>query len=78
MRADAFEQDGVLTLVLHELKDDTQIVARATRSRTGELALQFVRLELGMKRVLSQTAQAPAGVPVQVADVSGQTGGTNE
>ena len=54
MRADAFEQDGILSLVFHELKDDTQIVARAARPRTGELALQLVRLELRMESVPGQ------------------------
>ncbi len=30
VRTDAFEQNGILSLVLHKLKDDTQVITRTT------------------------------------------------
>ena len=51
VRANGFEQDGVCILVFDELKDDAQIVARAASPRAGQLAFQFVSLELRMKSV---------------------------
>ena len=38
MRTDAFEQDGVLALVFHELEADTQIIARDVMECGGKAA----------------------------------------
>ena len=78
VRADAFEQNGVLTFVLHELKDDPQIVASAAGPRTCEFALQLVRLELGMKRVLGQQFERQLKFRCDLRMFAGKPGGRSE
>ena len=56
MRAEAFQQDRLRALVLHELEDHPQIITRTARPRAGEPALELVRLELPMKGVLRRKA----------------------
>jgi hypothetical protein len=55
--ADTFEQDRLLALVLHELKDDAQFVTGTAYPRAVELSFEFVGSELGMKSVFRQQGQ---------------------
>ena len=75
----AFEQDGVLSYVLHELQNDAQIVTAAARPRTGKFAFEFVGLELRMKRILGQQFERQLKFGSELRMLAGEAaGGTNE
>ncbi len=79
MRADALEQDGFFTLVLHELENYAQIVTGAARPGSHEFAFEFMRLELRMKCVLRQKGQHRLKLRSRLRMLAGKpTAGTNE
>ena len=57
MCANTFEQDGFFAFVFHKFEDHAQIITGAARPRADELAFEFVRLELRMKRILREQGQ---------------------
>ncbi len=68
MRADAFEQNGVLFFIFYELENNPKVVARTARPGSGELAFQLVSFELRMKRVLGKEFQRQFATPVRFED----------
>src|SRR5208337_859732 len=57
MRPYRLQEDGLLTLMLHECEDDAQVVSGATGPRALEITLELVRLQTGVERILCQLLQ---------------------
>jgi hypothetical protein len=54
VRTHAFQQNGVSALVLHELEDNAQVIARTASPGSSQPAFQLMSLELWMKRIFGQ------------------------
>ena len=57
MRTDRLKQNRFLAFMSHELKNNAQVIAEAARPSSLQVALELVRLELGLEGVVLQQCQ---------------------